>query len=154
MNTQDNNTVLSKYQDKGFNKHQLEQIAFGIERGLGSEQVDVYAKPEFNQYQMCQIRVGYENGLTHEQVAVFATSQYSEAQMCELRVAFELDMSAAEVSELAHPELSWQEMWRKRVEMRESAGVHVSLGEAIVKAEAMKQETGAPEHYKQENLEL
>lgn len=148
------NFDLSAYEGKGFNKHQLEEISLGFEAGLNSAQVDVFAKPGFNQYQMCQIRVGLKNGLTLEQVSVFATPIYSEAQMCELRVATELGMKPEEISVLANPELSWQEMWRKRVDMRQNAVEHVPLKETIGKAEAQKQVSGAPEHYKQEDFQL
>ena len=145
---------VSCYEGKSFDERQMQEISFGFEHGLDSEQIDVYAKPAFDRYQMCQIRVGYENGLSHEQVEVFADPKYNAAQICELRVASELGMSLEEISELAHPEYTWQEMWRRRVDMRQKAVEHVSLKDAINEAEVQNGESMAPEHFKQEGFVL
>ena len=44
-----------------FDEDKKREIRLGLENGLTSEQVSIYAKPEFDSWQMKQIRFGLEN---------------------------------------------------------------------------------------------
>lgn len=145
---------LSFYESKGFDKKQLEEITLGLQAGLNSEQLDLYADLRFNHYQMREARVGFMNGLAMDQVSVYLNPVFRESQMNVIRVAFELGMSHAEVSEFANPSYSWEEMYRIRTQMRASAREGDSLNDIIRNAEAQSHSSGAPIHYKQEGFEI
>ena len=79
-------------------------IIGGLELGLDTEQIKLYAKPDFNYKQMIQIMYGLKNGLNNKQICFYAKPEFDGIQMCEIRKGFEEGLSTKEISVYAKPE--------------------------------------------------
>ena len=81
-------------------------IKEGIECGLPTEYIKLYANPEFNEYQMEQIRTGLKNGLSGEQIGIFAKKEFDAEQMSQIRHGLEHKLTTEQVQQFAIPEIS------------------------------------------------
>ena len=70
---------MKRYEKKGFNYWQMEQIHWGLEEGLD---VTKYADPKFNSWQMKEIRLGLRKGLD---VDKYANPKLNAEEMAEIR---------------------------------------------------------------------
>ena len=145
---------LARFEGKGFDELQLQEISLGIEHGLNIVDIDLYAQNQYNHYQMREMRVGLLNGLSFEVVSFYGKPEFSVEQMNVMRVGFELGMTVEEVSLFSNPNYTWQQMFRIRNQIREKTRSNQALNDTIKQAEAMRNSSGAPEHFKQEGFEL
>ncbi len=58
----------------------MEQVKLGLENGLTTEQILVYADEKYNVEQMKELRLGLENGLTEEQVKMLDLDKESDIE--------------------------------------------------------------------------
>lgn len=94
---------LKGFRAAGMNEAQLKEIRTGIEHGLSTTRIRLYAKPDYDSHQMEQIRLAIENGLTDEQIATFADPAFSDDEMEHIRTRLEFERrSKEEITEDLH----------------------------------------------------
>ena len=62
---------LNIAKSRGLDDFEMNEVRLGIQHGLTTTQVDLYAQNKYNSLQMKEIRLGLEHGLTDEQMSVF-----------------------------------------------------------------------------------
>lgn len=62
---------LNIAKSRGLDDFEMNEVRLGIQHGLTTTQVDLYAQNKYNSLQMKEIRLGLEHGLTDEQMPVF-----------------------------------------------------------------------------------
>lgn len=86
-------------------------IIGGLELGLDTEQIKIYAKPDFNHAQMHQIFYGFLNGLNQKQICFYAKPKFDICQMALIRKCFEEGWSTKEIALFAtKPEFDYYQM--------------------------------------------
>ena len=94
---------LKSFRAAGFNEQQIKEIRLGIEHGLSTTRIRLYANAEYDSHQMEQIRLAIENGLTDEQIATFANPEFSDDEMEHIRTRLEFERrSKEEINEDLH----------------------------------------------------
>ena len=94
---------LKGFRAAGMSEAQLKEIRTGIEHGLSTTRIRLYAKPDYDSHQMQQIRLAIENGLTDEQIATFADPAFSDDEMEHIRTRLEFERrSKEEITEELH----------------------------------------------------
>ena len=56
---------------RGLDDFEMHEVRLGLQHGLTTTQIDLYAQSKYNSLQMKEIRLGLEHGLTNEQMSVF-----------------------------------------------------------------------------------
>lgn len=95
-----NYDTLVKYK-KDFNDERINQILYGLSRGLD---VSLYAKPEFDFCQMEQIIYGLEE---HLDASIYAKPEFDAIQMRQIRWGL---IDGLNVLVYAKPEINWKQM--------------------------------------------
>ena len=108
--------LFKKYYNDKFNERQMQQIRFGLEKGLD---VSSYAKLEFNEYQMQEIMLGLEGGLN---VSIYAKSEFDSYQMNQIMLGLLDDL---DISIYAKPEFDDAQMRQIRFGLKK--GLDVSI---------------------------
>ena len=133
---------LEKYENQGFDVHQISQIQYGLEAGLD---VSKYADPKLGFLQMQEIRLGLLRGVDVSEyvmsgqfdtyqldeiiyglaagvdVSKYANPEFNEDKMQEIRKGLE---NGVDVSKYANPKYTWGQMEQIRVGLEK--GIDVS----------------------------
>ena len=80
---------LDDVKSRGLDDFEMQEVRLGLQHGLTTTQVDIYAQSKYNSLQMKEIRLGLEHGLTDEQMNVFLNPEIEYDVMQHNRIKIE-----------------------------------------------------------------
>ena len=90
-------------------------IRLGVEAGLTTEQIVLYAKPEFCLEEMESAIIGLKGGLTAEQIQVFLKDQYDHMEMGLICEGFLSGISMNEMKSILSDEKGYYDILKDRI---------------------------------------